>query len=126
MARTPRKTANDYSKLQTLAELLFYLPSRELRRELESYRIAFEEEHGKTDLTKRYTSTWPIEQQRWLLKHDTKRYFDGFPPFAQAFLKGKMQIAAAAGSLDDTPSHFLRLFVSGQMNLDCERDTNDL
>ncbi len=105
---------------ETLAELLFYLPDLDNRRELEKYRIDYEAVHGRTSLTKRYTSTWPVAQQEWLIRHDPKRYFDGLPPFAKAYIKGKMQIAASDGSLDNSPDHLLKLFVSGQMRLDCE------
>jgi hypothetical protein len=122
MARTPRKNT-DYvhsRSPQTLAEMLIYLPDAAKRRELEKFRIDFEQTHGSTDLTKRYTSTWPEAQQNWLLKHDIKRWFDGLPPFVKAYLRGKMQLAARDGSLDDMPDNMLRLFVSGQMLLDDE------
>jgi hypothetical protein len=105
---------------ETLTELLFRMPTRALRKQLEEYRVKYEEIHGPTDLTKRYTSTWPIEQQAWLVQNDLKRYFDGLPSFAKAYLKGKMHMAARDGSLDDMPDNYLRLFVAGQMRLDTE------
>ena len=74
--------ASSASKPETLAELLFRMPTHALRKQLEEYRAQYEEIHGPTDLTKRYTSTWPIEQQAWMVEHDIKRYFDGLPPFA--------------------------------------------
>jgi len=103
---------------ETLAELLFYLDDPKQRRELESYRIKYEAVHGPTDLTRRYTSTWPVEAQRWLWRNDVKSYFDGFPPFAKAYIKGKMELAAASGELDNELDEYVRLFVQGNMQLD--------
>jgi hypothetical protein len=105
---------------ETLAEMLFYAPDAAQRKQLEEYRIKYEATYGPTDLTKRYTSTWPTEQQDWLITHDSKAYFNGLPPFVKAYLKGKMQIAAGKGKLDDMPDHMLHLYCSGGMHLDCE------
>ena len=105
---------------QTLAEMLFPLCPPHKRSELEEFRIEFEAVHGPTDLTKRYTSTWPIEQQNWLVRNDIKRFFDGLPAFVKAYLKGKMELASRRGTLDNMPDRMLRLFVSGQMHLDHE------
>lgn len=102
---------------ETLAETLFYFADPKLRAELERFRIEFEARHGATDLTKRYTSTWPQVQQDWLLEHEAKRYFDGLPPFAKAFIKGKLQLAARHGNLDDMPTNFQRLYVTHQMDI---------
>jgi hypothetical protein len=123
MARTPSKDVGQqhFDQPETLAEMLFvYLADPMKRRELEEYRVEFEAVHGPTDLTKRYTSTWPQAQQDWLIKNDTKRYFDGLPPFAKAYLRGKMEIAALDGKLDDMPDNLLRLFIERQMTLDHE------
>lgn len=122
MARTPKdqRDAPRTEQPETLAEMLFHLSDPARRRELEEYRIEFEAIYGCTDLTRRYTSTWPEAEQDWLIEHDTRAYFNGLPPFAKAYVKGKMQIAAADGSLDDMPDCLLRLFVSGQMLLDHE------
>jgi hypothetical protein len=110
------------SQPKTLAEMIFYRASTaEMRRGLEEYRIEFESLHGPTDLTKRYTSTWPAAQQDWLIEHDVKRYFDGLPPFGKAYLRGKMEIAAGKGNLDDMPDAMLRLFIQKQMILDHEQ-----
>ena len=114
------KPKNANAQPETLAEMLFYLSDPAKRRELEEYRIEYEAVHGPTNLTKRYTSTWPREQQDWLITHDTKSYFDGLPPFAKAFLKGKMQAAAQEGDLDSMPANLLRLYCSHEMRLDCE------
>jgi hypothetical protein len=105
---------------QTLADLLFPQCAASKRGELEEFRLEFEAIHGPTDLTKRYTSIWPTEQRHWLIKNDLKRFFDGLPPFAKAYLKGKMQLAARQGMLDEMPDRMLQLFVSGQMQLDHE------
>lgn len=103
---------------ETLAETLFYLSDPAKRKELEEYRIEFEAVNGPTNLTRRYTSTWPVEQQEWLIKNHVERYFDGLPLFAKAYLRGKMQMAAQDGKLDDMPDALLRLYVSGGMNLE--------
>jgi hypothetical protein len=105
---------------QTLADLLFPLCAPHKRGELEQFRIEYEAVHGPTDLTRRYTSTWPIEQQDWLVRNDIKSFFDGLPPFAKAYLKGKMQLAGRRGTLDNMPNRMLQLFVSGRMHLDHE------
>lgn len=102
----------------TLAETVFYLPLSELREELERFRVDYEELHGHTDLTLRYTSTWPEAQQEWLIEHDARRYFDGLPPFAKAYLRGKMELAAQSGNLDDMPEYLMRLYIAGMMAID--------
>src|SRR6516162_8236641 len=95
----------------TLAELLLYRsPNPETRQRLEKFRIDFEAQRGPTDLTKRYTSTWPIAQQNWLIQHDAKRWFDGLPPFGKAYLRGVMEMEAREGKLDDMPDDLLRLY----------------
>jgi hypothetical protein len=107
---------------QTLAEMiLYYSPNPNTRRLLEEYRIKFEAVHGPTDLTKRYTSTWPRAQQNWLIKHDVKRWFDGLPPFGKAYLRGIMEIEAGKGKLDDMPDDLVRLFIQREMKLDHEQ-----
>jgi hypothetical protein len=107
-------------KPETLAEMLFYLSDPAKRKQLEEYRIEFEARFGPTDLTLRYTSTWPEEEQDWLIEHDTQRFFDGLPPFAKAFLKGKVEIALRKGNGDSMPDNFLRLYIAGGMKLDLE------
>ena len=114
---------SDSEEPETLAEILLYRsPNPETRRRLEKFRIDFEAIHGPTDLTRRYTSTWPVAHQRWLIKHDFKRYFDGLPPFGKAYLRAKMEIAASEGKLDDMPDGLLRIFIEKQMILEHERD----
>lgn len=120
------KQHDDSDKPETLAEMLFFRhgdPKR--RRELEEFRLEYEALHGPTDLTRRYTSTWPTEQQNWLLKHDAKSYFDGLPPFAKEYTRSRMVIAARKGNLDDMPNSLLRLFIQKQMVLDHEKDRRD-
>ncbi len=105
------------SKL-TQAELLFPLPEPSARKQLEEYRIEYEAAYGPTDLTRRYTSTWPVEHQNWLITHETRRYFDGLPPFVKSWIKGKLLTAADRGKLDDVPDEYLRLFLKKEMRLD--------
>jgi hypothetical protein len=106
---------------ETLAEMIFHCSSNpETRRRLEDCRIRFEAVHGPTDLTKRYTSTWPIAHQNWLMRHEPKRYFDGLPPFGKAYIRGMMENEASQGRLDDTPDGLLRVFIEKKMILDHE------
>lgn len=102
---------------QTLAELFLRLDTAQLRRELEEFRIKYEAEFGETDLTTRYTSTLPSEQQDWLLEHHSKRYWDGLPPFVQAFFREKMLHAHKNGKLDDMPANLLRLYLTRKMTV---------
>lgn len=107
---------NDASP-KTIAELLYRLPTQTLRDELEEYRMSWEQAHGRrVDLTRRYTSTWPREQQNFLFHTDPKRYYDGLPPFVQDYIKGKMMLYARDGALDDAPEEYMQMFVRGLMN----------
>jgi hypothetical protein len=101
-----------------MAEMLFPLANADSRQKLEAWRIEYEQSHGPTDLTVRYTSTWLPAYQEWLIQHETRRYFDGLPPFAKAWIKGKFVGAAREGTLDDMPDEFLRLYLANEMRLD--------
>jgi hypothetical protein len=105
------------SPCQTFAEALYYFTNPELRLELERFRKQYELIHGQTDLTLRYTSTWPRSQQEWLIENDMRRYFEGLPPFVQAYFKSKLTLAARLGNLDDMPSHLVSLYLSGNMRV---------
>jgi hypothetical protein len=107
----------DRQDQKTLAELFCRFPDPHARRELEEFRIKFEAEFGETDITKRYTTTLPKSDQDWLIEHHPKRYWDGLPPFVQAFLRTKVVAAHQTGKLDDMPNEILRLYVSGQMTV---------
>jgi hypothetical protein len=115
--RTHDSQAPAKPQIATLAELLFPLDDADRRAELERFRIAFERKYGETDMTRYYTSMRPLAEQEWLLAQMPKRYFDGLPPFAKAYLKSKMDLAAAEGKLDDTPNCFLTLYARGHMRL---------
>jgi hypothetical protein len=106
---------NDTGQPETLAEMLFFLSDATKRHELEEFRKKYEAVNGPTDLTKRYTSTWPQAHQDWLVINDTKRWFDGLPPFVRAYLRGKMELVAHEGRLDDMPDELVRLYASGGM-----------
>jgi hypothetical protein len=124
MARTPTDNSEiQAAPVETLAEMLYYLVDPDKRRELEEFRIRFEAVHGPTDLTRRYTSTWPEDQQAWLLNNDPKRWFDGLPSFVKAHVRGKLEAAARKGNLDDAPDELLGLFVAKQLKLDHEART---
>lgn len=120
--RTAAEKAQLEQAPQTLAEMLLPVSDPAHCRFLEQFRIIYEERFGPTDLTKRYTSTWPEAQQNWLLKNHPKLYFDGLPPFAKAFIRGNMRVAARDGTLDDMPDGMLELYVRGQMVLDHEKN----
>lgn len=117
---SPRGGSRRDDQPETLAEFFFRLSDPKLRKELESFRAEYEAEWGEAELATRYTSQLPKHTQEWLLTHFPERYFKGLPPFAKAYLKGKMELAAADGKLDDMPNRMLRLFVQGQMQLDDE------
>ena len=100
------------AKPETVAEMFLYLPDAAKRQELEQFRIEYESLNGPTDLTRRYTSTWPKPQQDWMYENHTNLWFDGLPPFAKAYIRGQMELP---GSLDDMPDRLIRLYVSGGM-----------
>ena len=103
-------------KPQTLAETLYFMPSPELRDELETFRKQYEKRCGiLTDLSKTYTSQLPNEKQEWLLDNYPEHYFKGLPPFVQEYLKRKMQFAAKEGRLDDEDSRLATLYMKGLM-----------
>jgi len=79
--------------------MLCYLPREDQRQQLEEFRVHYEMTHGPVDVTKRYTSTWPTPLQQWLFEHQPQQWFDGLPPFVQAFLKTKISELVGAGQL---------------------------
>jgi hypothetical protein len=112
-----KESVGEKLEQKTLAEVLFRFSNPRTRLELEKFRIKFEAEHGETDITKRYTSTLPLEDQNWLVQHHPKRYWDGLPPFVQAFLRNKMVATHRVGKLDDMPDDILQLYLRGQMRV---------
>ena len=99
----------------TLSGIVVRFDDPELQAELETFLTKYERLHGPVDLTKRYTSTLPTEQQIWLRQHYPQRYFDGLPEFFKAFLRTKMRAAQQTGKLDDMPDEYVALYLSGQM-----------
>lgn len=75
------------------------MKSADDRQELEAFRVRYEGEHGRTDLAKRYTSLWPHDQQCLLFEHHPERWFDGLPPFVQAYFQQKVIEARTSGGL---------------------------
>jgi hypothetical protein len=110
------------NELLTLAEMMYYLSDPVARRKLEEFRIEYEKMNGPTDLTKRYTCTWPTAHQEWLINNETKQYYEGLPPFVQAWIKNKVLGAARAGRLDDVPDTYLRLYLKNEMTV--SKDSN--
>lgn len=106
------------SDQRTLADYFFYLANPIRRDELERFRVKFEAVHGDTDLTQRWTSMLERDDRQWLIKHYPRRYWNGLPPFVQAFVKSKMDAARVHGTLDDMPDALLRLYLEGDMGVD--------
>jgi hypothetical protein len=104
--------------IEGLGSLLYWFKEPSVRRQLEQFRVKYEKEFGPTDITKRYTSLWPEKDQTWMVKNELKRYWDGLPPFVQAFMKGRMDAAHRAGTLENEPdSNLLRLYLQRQMSI---------
>jgi hypothetical protein len=116
MAPTRAQEPDPTKPPETVAEIFLYLPDPAKRQELEKFRIEYEALNGPTDLTRNYTSMWPQPQRDWLFENHTQLWFDGLPRFAQAYLRGKGELAARDGRLDDFPDNLLQLYVSGGMN----------
>jgi hypothetical protein len=114
---TTEHKEND-QEITTLAGMLYRCTDPEVQQELEQFRIEYEQENGPTDLTKRYTSLWPEVQQAWMIENQQKRYWDGLPEFVQAFIRGKMERAHQAGTLENQPdSRLITLYLQKQMTI---------
>lgn len=101
---------------ESLAECFWHCEDQRDRDDLERFRVAYEKAHGPTDLTKRYTSTWPIEEQRWLWIHDPVAYFDGLPEFVKAFNAARVNDYATHGELDRADDEWVALYTRGVLN----------
>lgn len=99
----------------SVAGVLMPLVGRDMQMELEAFRIEWEKANGATDLTRRYTSTWPPAEQDSLFARFPEKYFDGLPPFAKAWIIAKVDSLAACGRLDDVPQQFLQLLIQGHL-----------
>lgn len=113
MSQLPRSGSDPAKQTDTIAELVFRLPTPEHRRKLEKYRIEWEQVHGQTDLTRNYVSMWPREKQEFLFRVDPERYFRGLPLFVQDYIRGTLEIATSRGELDAMPDEFIRLYIQG-------------
>lgn len=112
-----RKSRPAIRRTSTITDLLFPWLERTTRDELEKARVKWESVNSrKTDLTKRYTCTWSARDQDRLYAISPEDYFAGLPPYAQDFFREQLQGAATEGRLDDLPSTFVKLFVSGRMS----------
>src|SRR5438552_19081483 len=97
-----------------LASTICCFEDAELREELEKFRVSYERASGvTTDLTRRYTCTWPTEQQHWLLEKHQARVFEGWSSFVRACYTAKMSNARRCGRLDDMPGRMLALYGHG-------------
>jgi hypothetical protein len=99
----------------TIAALLVPDTDVRLTAALDRHRIAYEESHGPTDLTRYYTSRWPRAEREKMMRLDFKKYFDGLPEFFQDFLSMLMQRKARDGALDDMHEKLIQLYCSGGM-----------
>jgi hypothetical protein len=116
MKRSQEQRPETAGPPETVAEIFFHLSDSAKRQELQKFRIEYEALNGPTDLTRNYTSMWPQPQQGWPFANHTQLWFDGLPRFAQAYLRGKAELVARDGRLDDIPDTLLRLYASGGMN----------
>lgn len=110
------KHQEPFKRFETLAELLCYLPTRQQRLDLEAFRVKYEADHGPTDLTKNYTTRWPVEQQQWMLNHDSstrEAWMQGVPPFVRAFLQKEINDAGKRGEVESTTLRWVRDYVGG-------------
>lgn len=86
-----------------------------LLNEVESFRIAWEREHGPTDITRYYTSLWPEDQADALCAIDPQTYFQGLPPFLQSYIAADTSKLADRGRIDDVADPFRTLFLRGRL-----------
>ncbi len=103
MTQRPRAASR-----RTLSDTLCVLPNEHQRQDLEVFRVHFESEHGATDLTKRYTSTWPTSVQQWMYEQQPQRWYDGLPPFVKVFLKDKVVHLVQEGKTQLTDERSMR------------------
>lgn len=101
--------------IRTLSDFYFRTTSVEMQDQLEKFRHQYEARFGATDVTKRYTSTLPTEQQQWLLSHHPDVYWRGLPPFVQGFFRAQVHSACREGRLDCLPSPLIELYASGAL-----------
>lgn len=94
---------------RSIADMLLPLSSEQQQADLELFRVRYEREHGPTDLTRRYTSTWPTALQQSLFAHEPQAWFDGLPPFAKAFLVEQVRSHVDQGLLQPTDMNNIRL-----------------
>jgi len=97
--------------------MVFHMPTHELRKELEQFRIQWEEKHDRhIDLTKRYTSQLPTEEREWLFLHYPYRFAEGLPEFARAYLYSKVELAKSTGNMNELATGYVRLFDAGALD----------
>lgn len=99
----------------TLADWLACATQSAWRAELEAFRVRYEAEHGRTDITRVYVSQRPLDKQQWLLEKHPAHYFDALPPYMQEYCRQKADQAARTGRTDDLPPLIRRLHVTGVM-----------
>ncbi len=89
----------------TLSDMLCKLPHAQQRADLEAARIDFVLQGNVIDYTKRYTSTWPTTEQRWLYMRHPQEWFEGLPTFVQKFLVTQVNTMKDSGLIDTSTAH---------------------
>lgn len=114
---SPAGSANTSIPRWTIAEILDprLRGDADAIRQMEKFRIEWERLHGPVDLTRRYVTALPAEQQDALFALDPKRWWDALPPVMQDFYFAKLKVAARDGALDSLPDAYVQLYMSGQL-----------
>lgn len=118
MSPTVRRSGTDPS----LTEFLFPLDDPDVSADLEQFRVDYERRFGPTDVGRIYTSMLPKERREWLFEHFPEHYWNGLPPYAQAFLIRRIKSAASDGKLDLVSDSFLSLYSQGKLRVRSDED----
>ena len=100
----------------TIAELLCPHLDKAYLAKLETFRLTWEAANGPCDLTRYYTSLWPVSQMEALCDINPKAYYDGLPPFLKDFIIQETRRAFESGTLDNISPMFQTLFLEGHLS----------
>jgi hypothetical protein len=114
MPEIPRGVTRREGAIQRLSDCLFWLPTEEKREACELFRHQYESQHGPTDLSVRYTSTWPSDQQQWLFLHEPQRWLDGLPDYVKAFIKQEIEAAHRRQGVNVKAKEWIRDYLGGE------------
>lgn len=76
-------------------------------RKLETFRLAYEHEHGPTQRSGHFTSQDPYYRQRIMMKESPLKYFNGLPQYVQAFVQQQFEESKASGRLHQEYDAFI-------------------